>query len=862
MIVQQGIIASSLQNLLTKTVRSLNDYSVMTYTLCSFSAPEGQVPYDWFGFTETSEFASTTYSLCSFSISEDELSASNLGFVFVSDKELLTNFYEMCSFSVPTNELTNAYPASSTDAIKAFRTSIYGVSSNVISALNIISPDRVEFSYWETTTDGVNYSIVSDYQTTTLLYAYLSGNSLPHDASVMNVSARHVVGYNFYSYKSLPVALKPYSNVLDIPNLQAWFDSSDSSYVTTQVTYPSADGNTKILTLQDSTLIDRSPNNLRFENFGVTFSYDSTLNSYFGNFNGSSRIEVENILGSNFLNNDYTIEFWVYGGGNAQVILTISLASINWYLSISSNRPRVYNQHSGGVNYTGGTPTALIANQWNHIALVKTGNVHRFFTNGNPDTSTGSQTAGITVPASTRVTIGCRWNGSTPLDFFSGSISNLRIYSGGALYTAPGVNVVPTPPLSSITSPNAVSQLRVVNWRDKSLNSLSATINGAMNRFTLPSYRNSGLPSGLSSLDFDGVDDTMEVSAPITISEDFTSIFVYERPYGGAISQTIGTSTAAAASPYLHWTNDYIYTGNDVLQSPIGFSGGTSGIGAVRKNEMFAINDPNWSWNTFSFTPLTVNWSGSNTSVSLNSIGRYNAISYHRGQYHEYIQAKCMLPDVEIQLVLSKLRDKWFIPTLAPQMITAPYISIGNYFTPVMHLRPGTWRNMSLDPSQPTDAYVIIAQKSFDGVNYTDIPGASAVIPHTYGASPALSYQPTNSEYGAYIRARTVVKNSVGSSPELYTNSYVLTAYNTSAPTLTRTSIWNVTVNPGSWYSTITIHSYYYKWEYTTNGGSTWQPLGSLTTNDTVSLSSVYTGTPIDVRVTVYPLTNITELPS
>lgn len=191
MIVQQGIIASSLQNLLTKTVRSLNDYSVMTYTLCSFSAPEGQVPYEWFGFTQTSEFASTTYSLCSFSISEDELSQ-----VFL---------------------LIDPSP------ITLFKTSIYGISSTANSQL---SSNVFSTVIWEvSSSNNSNYVIDSSVVNQNSYYATL--------ANIQPILIRASFLHQGVIYKTPPLYVKPYENPLDIPNLQLWLDASADENIVT-----------------------------------------------------------------------------------------------------------------------------------------------------------------------------------------------------------------------------------------------------------------------------------------------------------------------------------------------------------------------------------------------------------------------------------------------------------------------------------------------------------------------------------------------------------------------------------------------------------------------------------------------------
>jgi hypothetical protein len=228
----QGVIIHSIQTLSKRTIEALSDYSSVTYSLCSFSAPENEIPPGWgYFFIPLDDLASVTYSLCSFSVPEGQL-PSEWGYYFLSAQDLASVTYSLCSFSVPPEEIETQYPLD-TLQINGLQTSIYGVSSEASSLLSIGATRQPSFTFWEVlTSPASNFKIIPTYKNS--LNCWLSGGEPWYDASTQPLSARMVVGIDGKTYRTTTVALKPYESPLDIPNLQLWLDASDKNTVNVQ----------------------------------------------------------------------------------------------------------------------------------------------------------------------------------------------------------------------------------------------------------------------------------------------------------------------------------------------------------------------------------------------------------------------------------------------------------------------------------------------------------------------------------------------------------------------------------------------------------------------------------------------------
>ena len=146
---------------------------------------------------------------------------------------------------------------------------------------------------------------------------------------------------------------------------------------------------------------------------------------------------------------DYTIEAWIYrldSGVQRAIVDLRGGANVNvLFYILSTNKLAAFNSTSTWITSTGSIP----ANQWTHVALSRSGTSAKLFINGTVDgTATNSDNNGS---AGTPY-IG-RQFGSTTNDWY-GTISNLRIVKGQALYTT---NFTPSTTPLTTTSQGATA---------------------------------------------------------------------------------------------------------------------------------------------------------------------------------------------------------------------------------------------------------------------------------------------------------------------------------------------------------------------------------------------------------------------
>jgi hypothetical protein len=434
-----------------------SDLNTNSYNFSSFSVSESELSARGWGyyFLSGSDLSTNSYNFSSFSVPQHQLSARNWGYYFLSGSDLSTNSYNFSSFEVPDSQLTLMYPISVT-GINPTRASIYGVSVNAQQDLGMQSYERFSFSYWETTTDGINYSIVPNYQSTTSPYAFLSGGSSIHNASVNQLSARAILGYNGRSYRTNPIPLKPYSSILDIPNLQIWLDASDTTSLS------AGTGVTK------NSFIDSSSNNFTITKNGNpgqgTFSpfypngavYNPTTHGGSCYFDRGGYVSTPSDAKFSFGTGNFTIEFWMYsfdtsGGTQLGMIQTSDVigglkTDYGSGIVIGQGQSVPYQPMNGGINANvagvsiGSTTPKISTNKWHHVALVRQSGTATLYVDGlvvgsasAPGNCTGTYAA-----------IGGYYNGNY---LFNGYLSNFRIVKGTPVYTTNFA--VPTAPLAS-----------------------------------------------------------------------------------------------------------------------------------------------------------------------------------------------------------------------------------------------------------------------------------------------------------------------------------------------------------------------------------------------------------------------------
>ena len=340
---------------------------------------------------------------------------------------------------------------------------------------------------------------------------------------------------------------------------------------------------------QNNTFLDSSSNAFTISRNGNTsqgtFSpYGTNWSNYFDG-NGDYLSVPDNTAWT--ITGDFTIEAWVYptigattqrvvaqfpGNAPNQQAFAFGLTTSN-YLIFS------YAISTTATNVTG-TSAAVTINNWNHIAVTRSGTTIRLFVNGVLDSTTGTA-SGSFNNASSNLIIGGLTNNS---ELFNGYISNLRIVNGTAVYTAAF-----TPPNAALTAITNTSLLTCQNNRfiDNSTNAFTITRAGdaSVQRFNpfnpLTSYQSSTIGgSGYFDGSGDSLSSTTSFQATTSISSFTIEGWVYPTTFasliniiGGMVVTSGNTKSIAAeintsGQVALYWFDGAIKrcTGNTVMQ--------------------------------------------------------------------------------------------------------------------------------------------------------------------------------------------------------------------------------------------------------------------------------------------------------
>jgi len=180
----------------------------------------------------------------------------------------------------------------------------------------------------------------------------------------------------------------------------------------------------------------------------------AAVQNYSVGFDGSGDyLTLANSTDFDFGSGDFTVECWVKVTGNQSIKGLIAkrtpnggATNTNWVIYIDGLRTRSW--FSNGSSYfisDWNSSSSLVANQWNHLAIVRNGDDWKVYMNG---TQTGSVTNSSTIASTSRsLYIGADHPGNAE---FEGHVSNLRVVKGTAVYTSNFT--APTSPLTNITN--------------------------------------------------------------------------------------------------------------------------------------------------------------------------------------------------------------------------------------------------------------------------------------------------------------------------------------------------------------------------------------------------------------------------
>jgi hypothetical protein len=228
--------------------------------------------------------------------------------------------------------------------------------------------------------------------------------------------------------------------------------------------------NTSLLTCQSSTHVDNSTNSFAVTAFGDArptqtnpfgFTSGNRVSYTPTTFGGSMSFDGTGDYLTLPLNSafaigtaDFTLETWVYPTTTNQVWSVIFVGvnfgtSSDWGLYLGSGTtalfPRFQFTNTGSDNIT--SSTAVRQNEWSHIAVTRRAGTARMFINGRQTATANASTWSLTNALQKGIAGGFNGNANT---LMTGHISDLRVISGTALYTANFVPpVAPVQPISN-----------------------------------------------------------------------------------------------------------------------------------------------------------------------------------------------------------------------------------------------------------------------------------------------------------------------------------------------------------------------------------------------------------------------------
>ena len=256
---------------------------------------------------------------------------------------------------------------------------------------------------------------------------------------------------------------------------------------------------------------------------------------------------------------DFTYEAWVYQtAATTGIVITVgSEAADRTYMYVTSGQQLGWGVYFVADYTLGGT---VPLNQWNHIAIVRSGTTVTGYVNGTAlgTTTTYSGTAGN----ANGFAVGAGRSGASP---FTGFISNARVVNGTAVYTA---NFTPpTSPLTAITNTSLLT-CQSNRFIDNSSNAFAITRNGdvsvqAFSPFN-PTAAWSASANGGSGY-FDGTGDYLSVADNVAL-EPGTGDFCLETwVYFNALTigniynaQQSGPSISLNASNQIEFGQSYV----------------------------------------------------------------------------------------------------------------------------------------------------------------------------------------------------------------------------------------------------------------------------------------------------------------
>jgi len=372
-------------------------------------------------------------------------------------------------------------------------------------------------------------------------------------------------------------------------------------------------------------------------------STNYTTGYYSNYFNGTSGfLTIPANPAFNFGTGDFTLELWfnLRSVSSVQEFITnyYDVGGVGWGLQWR-NDTGTYQFHMYNTVLLGYTSTPA-TNTWYHIAVARSGTSLRMFLNG---VQVASATDSTSLTSTIGLFIGTLYSGGYGY-FVSGSLSNLRIVKGTAVYTS---NF--TPPTGPLTAIANTSLLTCLNQQitDSSTNNFTLTNNNgitvaANSPFTVPTTTTNVISYG--SGQFDG--SSGYLTFPSTTAVQFgTSNFTIEFwMYPTVLSASSGvliSNWVAAAGSYVTGQWELTCDNNSSGQLSFTWATGASTTSGITSGANYPIL---YSWNHVAVvrngTTVTIYLNGVSVgsgtmSTTLGAAGT-NAIGYQQVNSAQY----------------------------------------------------------------------------------------------------------------------------------------------------------------------------------------------------------------------------------
>lgn len=273
---------------------------------------------------------------------------------------------------------------------------------------------------------------------------------------------------------------------------------------------------------------------------------------------------------------DFTIEAWVYLNSRVTsfpcIVANYSTYAANGGFAIFAGHN--FNATKYTVSFNGSYPvltssSSIVYGSWTHVAVVRSGSTLTLYINGVAEaTATNSATVTGTGDNWWIATSG----DSTASSYINGSISNLRIVKGTAVYTSAF-----TPPTTPLTAISGTSLLTCQANRliDGSTNAFTITRNGDVSVVDFDPFTSAAVTSTGGSSYYDGDTDYLSINnnAAFVLNGTFTlESWVYPTgdylKYQCIITKRAG-DTPAAWQLFMNINNGYLgyYNGTGYVSS-------------------------------------------------------------------------------------------------------------------------------------------------------------------------------------------------------------------------------------------------------------------------------------------------------